>query len=771
MLLWTKETESKTLLSLTPALSIPYKISNEEAFPIGKAPLVFVLGKDRVDHLSAAGALPKNRSIKSLREQVFTYPGTSQKFMVSYNPSVMDTEYAWYVDLLCDTKLAIRYLKTGSLKPNYGHYQYVSDFKEVLTAIVEKFTNNGSTPVEVALDTETLGLNPYNPKAWIITIQVTVEPGFAHVVHFPTKDHFDKWLLKYKWQLEWICQKPIVSLRMANGKYDCNWLYEKAGIEVTNFKFDTTLVGSLLDENRSNALDVHAKIYTEDLGGYSDTFDITYDKSRMDLVPVGDLLKYSGGDSDATYRVAQAMRKELTANKQLANFYIHLLHPAARAYEVVERTGVCVDLEAFKQLEVELSAQMKFAVYNASKIVGGRLVAKHLRDSTNILKPAFLVDFLFSPMGLNLKPLKHTEKSEKPSTAMDHLMMFREVPAAKEFLKCVEEYQSASKTLSTFVTGFLSHLREDGRLHPNYFLHRGNKDEGEGGTNTGRLSARDPAWQVLPKHTAWAKRIRACYPAPPGYVILALDYSQGELKIIACIANETNMIAAYASGMDLHAYTAGSFKGYTYDQMRLMAVDNPELYAAIRQLGKAGNFGLIYGMGVDGFITYANDNYGVSLTYDEGNSFRNGFFERYPGLTAYHKKYKSDARKHKKIITPLGRVRHLPLITSPFSQERSKSERQAINSPVQATLSDLSLLATVEMHKRGWLNTAPVFGMVHDQLLLYVPEDQALEHAKNVKEVMENLPLQKFGWHPQLQFTVDCEIGPNLGALKKTKLH
>jgi DNA polymerase I-like protein with 3'-5' exonuclease and polymerase domains len=254
-------------------------------------------------------------------------------------------------------------------------------------------------------------------------------------------------------------------------------------------------------------------------------------------------------------------------------------------------------------------------------------------------------------------------------------------------------------------------------------------------------------------------------------VILSFDHSQGELRVIACLADEPAMLQAYREGMDLHALTAGTFRGYTYQSMMDLkkSIDpkDNELFEAIRQLGKAGNFGLIYGMGVDGFMDYAESNYGVKLPYDEAEAFRTGFFTRYARLLDYHKAYKAFARANGYVRTPLGRIRHLPLIKSPRQDISSKAERQAINAPVQGTLSDMSLLCTAEMWKRGWLEWAPQFGMVHDQNLLYCPEDRVEQHAKDLKQLAENLPFDKFGWTPQLTFVADTTYGPNLADQKK----
>jgi len=440
----------------------------------------------------------------------------------------------------------------------------------------------------------------------------------------------------------------------------------------------------------------------------------------------------------------------------------------------VERTGVLVDLDYYLALEQEILSYMASLEKKIYSVIGGRIMAKH-KNNTNPLKARLLIDYMFSPLGLNLKPLQLTPKSNEPVVGLDHLMMFRNNPKAKPFVDLLVDYSSASKALSTYVVGrskegvinggFLSHLRSDGRFHPTYFFF--NNDEG-GGTITGRLSARDPAFQTLPKHTKWAKKLRRAIVAPPGYVILSHDYSQGELRIAACLADETRMIDAYKHGLDLHAVTGSSVAGLTWAQFLKLQEHDPEQAAEVRQGGKAGNFGLIYGMSPGGYQNYAAG-YGLDLTLSSAEEVWDKFFATYPALRSWHKKYISIAHKNKAVRSPLGRVRHLPHIDSRDNAIRSKSERQAINSPVQGTLSDLSLWATAEFNKRGWLHDAPVIGMVHDQLLSYVPEDRIDEVEQRNREVMENLPFEIIGWKPQLTFSVDAEIGQNLAEMKKRK--
>jgi DNA polymerase I-like protein with 3'-5' exonuclease and polymerase domains len=186
----------------------------------------------------------------------------------------------------------------------------------------------------------------------------------------------------------------------------------------------------------------------------------------------------------------------------------------------------------------------------------------------------------------------------------------------------------------------------------------GNRDEGEGGTNTGRLSAVDPAFQTIPVHTKWAPRIRRCFPAPPGYVIVARDYDQGELKVVACVADESTMLGAYKDGKDLHALTGADFLGISYEEMTRLKVSDPEKFANARQAAKPANFGLLYGQGEDGFRIYSEQNYGVKMTAQEAHIRRELFFKRYPGLLTFHQVYKSFARKHGYVRSPLGRIRH-----------------------------------------------------------------------------------------------------------------
>jgi DNA polymerase I-like protein with 3'-5' exonuclease and polymerase domains len=426
-----------------------------------------------------------------------------------------------------------------------------------------------------------------------------------------------------------------------------------------------------------------------------------------------------------------------------------------------------VDTFEYEGLQEDLETHIEELESAAFEIVPKRVKIKHAAKLT-LSRDALLRDVFFSSLGFNLTPLMLTEKTQKPSVAYDHLMMFKDHPEVGELVGILKEWNAAKKTLSTYVVGFLKHLRPDGKFHPTYALFAGSMFESKndgGGTNTGRTSAKNPAIQTLPKRTEWAKPLRRCYPAPEDWVVFQCDYSQGELKVVACVAHEEVMLNAYKQGLDLHAVTGARLAGFEFDEFMEMK-GTPE-FDKWRTRAKPANFGLLYGMGAVGYREYARVNYGLELTAEEAEDHWNLFFKTYPGLTAYHKDAVDLAKAHKFVRNPLGRVRHLPLITSPNQKARSLAERQAINAPIQSCLSDMTNWSIALLHQKyGDDSDLWVAGMTHDSIYGYVPEATAEEWVWRVKETMENLPFEKVGWVPELKFMVDCEIGPTMAHLE-----
>lgn len=733
--------------------------------------VVLVFGPDRLKELQQRGLGLKGRAISSQRGLVLGDDGA--RFMVTWDPTLISFDWGRRCELTWDIKLAARLHETGSLKPETGNYHECTNFNMIET-VLDKAVEQDAPKMGIEVDLETVGTDYMNPDAYIVAISMTVDEGVSWVAYFE-KDPTEPTDITY--QIGVILNHPKAKVYGANFKFDMLWMSEKWDIaHFDSFAMDTTLVGSLIDENRSNSLNLHSKIYTA-MGGYDDEFNLLYDKSRMDLIPKEDVIEYAGGDTDAGLRVARRLRKRLVKEKRLLRFYKDLLHPAIQSVRKMEQRGMVVDVEEYKRLDEDCIETMAVAQEEMISMLPLYLKRRYRAD-LRPSRPKIIADFLFDARGLGLKPKMKTAKTRQPSTAMEHFEMFIDHKHAGPFIKALSAYSKAEKTKSTYIDGFLKHLRSDGMFHPSYMLFRGvfhgdaQKDDDSGG-RTGRTSVKEPAYQTIPKFTDWAKPLRRVYKCPPGMVILNVDFSQGELRITACIANDPTMIQTYKDGIDMHLKTGALLNGYDLAEAIEMRMSSDpalvKLIAAVRQGGKAGNFGLIYGMGLDGFINYARQSYGVEMTKTEARAFIDTFFGTYWRLLPWHEEVRERVHRDKLIESPLGRIRRLPLVDSYIGEIRSKAERQAINAGVQATLTDMGLLAMAELD-RLYPNLWQ-FGFTHDAISFYVPEGEVEQWAARIKEVMENLPFKHFGWKPVLDFPVDIEVGvDNLADLVELKL-
>jgi DNA polymerase I-like protein with 3'-5' exonuclease and polymerase domains len=748
----------------------------------GKDDVLLACGLGPYGDLQRAGYAPKNRALGSIRESLLRI-GDGHGF-ATYAPGLVNSEPDKQALIEWDLRLATRWMKNRSLEPEIGDYKYVGTLKPLINYIKEQYEITGQ-PVTVAGDMEGMGFYPWYPEKDIISVQFTAKAGTAHVLYVgPQKlpvelEHDPDFTLLD--QVAWILTSPIVRLVGCNFKFDLGWIRVKWGIVCTNFVADLFLAASLLDENRLNGLSTLAKILTP-MGGYDLHFNKHYDKSHMENVPPGeDFLTYAGGDSDATYRSWVPVRRELLELPRLGNFYITILHPGARAFENIEHRGIHVSLQRFHQLRSDVSKAIDSGHQRALEILPQRLRIKYrdkietqLARGQSPFLPSLLKEYFFGPLGLNLKPKIRTDKTDEPSTSKAHLRMFGDTPEAKEMVDALTEADVAAKTRSTFIDGFLKHLRPDGLLHPTYFLGHGEFDESaddESGTVTGRLSAKNPAIQIIPKKTYWGKRIRECFIAPPGKQILQPDYIQGELKVVACIADERNMLKAYEEGLDLHAVTGANLRGVPYEEfvswkgMEVTESKLFKLYKDIRDRAKAGNFGLLYGICVEGFIAYAWATYSLALSYEQADEIRTTFFKLYPALPTYHEKQKRLVKQFEEVWSPLGRRRLLKTIRAWDRKISSKAERRAINSPVQSTLTDMLIWALALIEAAYPNEEIASFMMTHDAFGAYVDEDKVELRAKQVAEIMENLPFDEVEWEPQLKFTVEADAGYDMGNM------
>ena len=644
-----------------------------------------------------------------------------------------------------------------------GDYRWVESFDDLIRAIVCTFAQTGR-PVEVACRVDTGDGAGADGSAVGAAIGFTMAAGAADCLDLAGALPDDA-----VGELRHLLTSPRIRLRGANFKSEMVWLAARLDIACSNFAFDALLAGSLLDENRANSLAAYARLYAA-----LDTDTEDGDDARQKL------LRRLGRAVDAAFQAAVAIRGELLASPALAHFYVNLLHPASQAFARLEQRGVVASRARFEALRVELEGEdgrggaLADLDRQVLALLPGRLRMKYADNLA--VRPAMLRDFFFGTAGLHLKPRMVTPRHGEPSTAKAHLAMFHDVPEAAAMVTLLEARSSAAKMLSAYVKGFLKHLRADGRFHPAYMLFAGRADDGDesgGGTVTGRTSARDPAIQTVPKRGTWAKKLRRCFVAPPGMAIWSADAAQGELKIAACLAGEANMLAAYRGGLDLHAVTGASMMDMPTDAFMALAADvtdreKMERFELGRFKAKACNFGLLYGMQAKGFVRYAWQTFKMVLTEAQAQEMIDRFFATYPGLLDWHEAARKQARRDGAVANPFGRVRHLPWIRAQDRQIASRAERQAINAPVQSTLSDLTCWALSEIDRQ--IPDAHPCAMIHDAIVGYCPEDRADEIGRQIVEVASTLPIETLcGWRPQLAFTFDHEHGPDMGSMTKMK--
>jgi len=352
----------------------------------------------------------------------------------------------------------------------------------------------------------------------------------------------------------------------------------------------------------------------------------------------------------------------------------------------------------------------------------------NLYDGFNPASVPQLKALLYTKDGFNFKEPK-TE-----ATAQKNLL---ELPDSKGFVENLILLRSLEKTTSTYLNGILERLDAEDRVHTSFLQH---------GTKSGRLSSRDPNLQNLPDpnrvKNEEAKQVTAyvksSFTAPEGYYMVQADFSQAELRIVADYANETNMIQAYAEDKDLHAITGAKLANKTLEEFYQL---DPKEQKSLRTKAKAANFGLLYGMGLDGFLDYAKNNYGLILTKKEGEQVINDFFSLYPKLKEYHATYVAKGKKFGYVRTLFGRKRHLPDIKSSDNFLRSNDERVAINSPIQGTAGEFTIFSIVLLAMRlGNDGKAYIVNTIHDSIILYIRKDVIDEVCHLIKKTAENPP-------------------------------
>ncbi len=572
----------------------------------------------------------------------------------------------------------------------------------------------------VSFDTETDSLNYLSAR--IVGLSIAVTPGEAAYVPLahdyagaPPQLDRDRVLAALKPWLE-NSQKPKLGHHL---KYDMHVL-ANYGIAIAGQRYDSMLESYVLNSvaNRHD-MDSAAErylgiktIHFEDVAGKG-AKQITFNQVDVDRAT-----EYAAEDADVTLQLHRALWPQIEALPKLATLYETIEQPLVAVLYRMERAGVLVDRQLLKAQSAELSSRMLELEQQAHG---------EAESPFNLDSPKQLQEILFGKLGI---PVMRKTPTGQPSTAEDVLEELAETYALP---KLILEYRGVAKLRSTYTEKLPEQIDpQTGRIHTSYH---------QAVAATGRLSSTDPNLQNIPIRTPEGRRIRQAFIAAPGFRLVAADYSQIELRIMAHLSADAALLRAFAEERDIHQATAAEVLG-----VPLASVDADQ-----RRSAKAVNFGLIYGMSAFGLARQ------LGISRGDAQKYVDLYFERYPGVKRYMDETRQQARETGYVETVFGRRLYLPEIQSRNQALRQYAERSAINAPMQGTAADIIKRAMIDVD--GWLQSSHVparlIMQVHDELVLEVAEAEILHVARELRERMVRAADLK------VPLKVDIGVGKN----------
>jgi DNA polymerase-1 len=539
-----------------------------------------------------------------------------------------------------------------------------------------------------AIDTETTSLEPMT--AQMVGISLATEPGLACYIPLahryadaPPQLGRELVLAKLK---PWLEDASKAKLGQ-NLKYDAH-IFANHGVALRGIVHDTLLQSYVFESHRTHDMDSlamrhlnHKTISFEEVCGKG------VNQICFDQVEVGRATEYAAEDADITLRLHLAMHGHVAEHTGLSHVYSAIELPTAVVLQKIERNGVLIDAGLLATQSQELGARIIELEQQAYALA---------EQPFNLGSPKQIGEIFFTKLQL---PVIKKTPSGAPSTDEEVLQKLAEdYPLPKVLL----EYRGMAKLKSTYTDKLPKMINaQTGRVHTNY---------AQAVAITGRLASNDPNLQNIPVRTAEGRRIREAFIAPPGSHIVSADYSQIELRIMAHISGDDNMLRAFAEGEDIHRATAAEIFG----------IAPSEVQSEQRRYAKVINFGLIYGMSAFGLAA----NLGVDRT--AAQSYIDRYFARFSGVKRYMDETRLEAKEKGYVQTVFGRRLWLPEINSPNGPRRQAAERAAINAPMQGTAADLIKLAMIAV--QDWLERdglrSKMIMQVHDELVLEVPDEE-----------------------------------------------
>jgi len=487
-------------------------------------------------------------------------------------------------------------------------------------------------------------------------------------------------------------------------KYDCIVLSQN-GLPVGNLAFDTMIAGWLIDpgSRRLGLKEMAAHYLSQEMTHIEELIGSGKNQRSMADVPVQQAAAYAAADAVVPLRLQPVLQEKLEKDNAI-HLFKQMEMPLIPVLMEMEQTGIMLDIPFFEEMSAELNRKMGEIEQQIYASVG---------QSFNINSTQQLAQILFNV--LRIPPPQGTKKtaSGQYSTSADVL---DELRGSHPVVDMVLEYRELAKLNSTYVEALPRQVNpKTGRVHTSF---------NQTGSVTGRLASSNPNLQNIPTRTEIGSRVRQGFIASAGMTLLAVDYSQIELRIVAHMSGDGAMLEAFRAGQDIHAATAAAIYYIPIDQVTKEQ----------RRHAKAINFGLIYGMSAFG-LTRSTD-----LTLAEAEKFVDAYFRQFPGVKRYLLSIRQEAAEKGYVETLFGRRRYFTNLRSSNATIRNREEREAINAPIQGTAADIIKIAMCRLSpalRQAGLE-ARLLLQVHDELILECPQEQLKPTAKVVQEVMES---------------------------------
>ena len=530
-----------------------------------------------------------------------------------------------------------------------------------------------------------------------------------------------------------VFEDPNIPVRAHNANFDVT-VMEQAGVKVKGLQFDTMIAAHVGGRRNIGLKELALECFGVEMTPITDLIGKGKNQITMAEVPIEKAAPYAAADADFTQKLYGVMKEELE-NKNISKLFEEVEIPLIPVLVQMQRNGVSLDTKILSEMSITLGGQLQEIQSAMFELVGHEF---------NLNSPKQLSEILFGE--LKLPPTRKTRSGfSTDAQSLDDLKGLLDRgesidsdPRSYEILNRILEHRELSKLKSTYIDALPNMLNVDtGRVHTSYR---------QTGTTTGRLSSNEPNLQNIPVRSELGRRVREAFIASEGHSLVAADYSQIELRVLAHFSKDPGLTKAFHNGEDVHSATSALVNEIPIEEVK------PEM----RRIAKILNFGVIYGLSAHG-ISRQTD-----LTQKEGKKFIDTYFEKYPGIQKYLDGVKAGCRESGYVETLLGRRRYLPDVNARNFRIRSQAERAAINMPIQGTAADLVKVAMIRIQKR--LQESDMQSLmilqVHDELIFEVPDEEIPQLESVLSELMpSSIELD-------VPVTIEIKKGKDWGTLR-----